>query len=214
MCANGFPSRTKFCKNRAAVMEPPHLVPIFFKSAIFDSSNSLYSSGIGILQVLSPVTSDALLSSFARSSSFENTPAYFFPSAIMQDPVRVDNSIILSHPTSWSAYTNASAKVSLPSASVFNTSIVLPFDATRISLGTYALALIMFSHAATQKCTSIPGGAKAAIAFAAPKTAAAPPQSNFMSSIIAVLMLYPPVSNKRPFPTTPSLRFTTPSLGV
>ena len=31
-----------------------------------------------------------------------------------------------------------------------------------------------------------------------------PPQSNFINSIIAVLMLYPPVSKSNPLPTTPN----------
>mmetsp|Transcript_2824 Transcript_2824/g.5278 ORF Transcript_2824/g.5278 Transcript_2824/m.5278 type:complete len:217 (+) Transcript_2824:178-828(+) len=213
MCAKGFFLSTKFSKNKAAVIAPPKRVPIFLISAIKLFNCSLYSASRGILQLLSQVLFDASAISFARSSLDVQTPQTFFPSETMQAPVKVDNSIIDSHPTSLSAYTKASASVRRPSASVLRTSIVFPLDAVKISLGTYALSLIIFSHAATMKWASTPSGSNAPTALAAPKTAAAPPQSNFINSIMAVLMLYPPVSNNNPFPTTPTFFFTFPLLG-
>ena len=65
-------------------------------------------------------------------------------------PVRVAKSMMVSTP-SLSAYTNASARVSLPSASVLRTSIVLPFEATKMSPGLMASADIMFSQTAVMK---------------------------------------------------------------
>lgn len=53
-------------------------------------------------------------------------------------------------------------------------SIVLPLLAVRMSEGTTALPLIMFSQAATIKCASTPSGAVIPVARAAPSTAAAP----------------------------------------
>ena len=63
------------------------------------------------------------------------------------------------------------------------TSIVFPFDAVRISPGRIALSEIMFSHAATMKCTSTSLGLSSPMAFAVPKVAPEPPISNFMSSM-------------------------------
>ena len=168
---------------------------------------------MGMRHALSPVTLDAASNSAAKLSSAVQTPQICFPSEIMHAPVSVDNSRIESHPISSSTYTRASAKVSRPSASVLITSIVLPFEAVKISLATNAFGPIIFSHAATTKWTSTPLGPNAAIACAAPKTAAAPPQSNFINSIMEVLMLYPPVSNSNPFPTMPTFLCTWPSLG-
>ena len=68
-------------------------------------------------------------------------------------PVSVAKSMIVSTP-SLSAYTSASARVSLPSASVLRTSIVLPFEATKMSPGLMASAEIIFSHTAVMKWTS------------------------------------------------------------
>ena len=56
-----------------------------------------------------------------RISLSVHTPQIFCPREIMQAPVRVDNSIMLSHSHSLSAKTRASANVSLPSASVLRT---------------------------------------------------------------------------------------------
>mmetsp|Transcript_17710 Transcript_17710/g.31187 ORF Transcript_17710/g.31187 Transcript_17710/m.31187 type:complete len:215 (-) Transcript_17710:48-692(-) len=214
MCANGFFLSTNSVKNNAAVMAPPNRSPRLVISAILLFNCSAYSFARGILQDLSPVTFETSSKSLARSSSSVQTPHIFFPSEIITAPVSVDSSMILSHPHSLSANTNASAIVNRPSASVFKTSIVFPLLAVNISLGTMALALIMFSHAATQKCASTPGGWMSPMARAAPRTAAAPPQSNFMSIIPAVLMLYPPVSKRSPLPTMPTFFLISPSFGL
>mmetsp|Transcript_53031 Transcript_53031/g.79231 ORF Transcript_53031/g.79231 Transcript_53031/m.79231 type:complete len:204 (-) Transcript_53031:1170-1781(-) len=185
-------------------MAPPYRVPTFFMSAILLANCSSYSFARGILQLLSPVASEMSANSFAKASLSVQTPAIFFPSDTMQAPVSVESSMIFSQSSSLSAKTRASARVNRPSASVLPISIVFPFDAVRMSLGTYAFPLIIFSHAATMKCASTPSGAMAPIARAAPSTAADPPQSNFINSIIPVLILYPPVSNNRPLPTIPT----------
>mmetsp|Transcript_3565 Transcript_3565/g.4277 ORF Transcript_3565/g.4277 Transcript_3565/m.4277 type:complete len:202 (-) Transcript_3565:437-1042(-) len=151
MWAKGFSLSTKFCKNRAAVMAPPYGVPRFEISAILLSSCSLYSFAIGILHILSPDTLEEASKSFARSSLSVHMPAICFPNEIIHAPVRVDNSMMLSHPTSLSAKTKASARVRRPSASVFLTSIVMPLEAVKTSLGTIALSLTIFSQAATIK---------------------------------------------------------------
>ena len=112
---------------------------------------------------------------------------------------------MVSAPAVFSAYTIASASVSRPSASVLFTSIVLPLLARRMSPGRRPRLPIMFSHDATMKCASTPGGAISATHRAAPSVAPAPPMSNFIISIIEpapALMLYPPLSNVRPLPTT------------
>mmetsp|Transcript_4514 Transcript_4514/g.8061 ORF Transcript_4514/g.8061 Transcript_4514/m.8061 type:complete len:261 (+) Transcript_4514:274-1056(+) len=214
MCAYGFFLSTNSVKNRAAVMAPPYGPPRFVISATLLFNSSAYSFAMGIRQDLSPVVFEISSRSLARSSSSVHTPQIFFPSETMHAPVNVDSSMMLSQPHSLSAKTNASASVSLPSASVLSTSIVLPLLAVRMSLGTIALALIMFSHAATTKWASTPGGWVSPTARAAPRTAAAPPQSNFMSSIMPVLMLYPPVSKRSPLPTIPTFFLMSPSFGL
>jgi len=102
-CPNGLPFTTKFCKKRAAVMDPPKRVPKFFKSAKGDSSCSAYSWAMGIRQVLSPVALEAASNSAAKASSSVQTPAICLPSDTMQAPVKVENSTIFSACTSLSA---------------------------------------------------------------------------------------------------------------
>ena len=78
------------------------------------------------------------------------------------------------------AYQSASARTRRPSASVFVTSIVLPFTALTMSPGRYASPPGMFSQAATtaRTRTGIPSSRDRA---AAASTAAPPPMSVFMS---------------------------------
>mmetsp|Transcript_15469 Transcript_15469/g.18812 ORF Transcript_15469/g.18812 Transcript_15469/m.18812 type:complete len:243 (-) Transcript_15469:890-1618(-) len=91
--------------------------------------------------------------------------------------------------------------------------MVLPLDAVRISDGTIARSFIMFSQAGTMKFASTPSGCICPIAHAAPRTAADPPQSNFIRCIPAVFTLYPPVSKSRPFPTIPTFLLILPFFG-
>ena len=66
--------------------------------------------------------------------------------------------------------------------------------------------LIMFSQAATIKWTSTLEGLRPPMARALPKTAADPPMSNFIISIMLpapAFRLYPPESKVTPLPTYP-----------
>ena len=62
----------------------------------------------------------------AYLSSFENRPAYSEPNETIIAPVKVARSTINLGLNFFSVKVKASAKTNLPSASVFNTSIVLP----------------------------------------------------------------------------------------
>mmetsp|Transcript_58070 Transcript_58070/g.160579 ORF Transcript_58070/g.160579 Transcript_58070/m.160579 type:complete len:304 (-) Transcript_58070:866-1777(-) len=184
-------------------MAPPVRGPTFLRSAIFDLISGPYSaSQSGIRQMVSPVASELASRALARSSSGDHIPAYLSPRATMHAPVSVAMSTIAST-SSFSANTRASARVRRPSASVLITSIVFPLDAVRISPGRIALSEIMFSHAATMKCTSTSLGLSRPMAFAVPKVAPEPPMSNFISSIkeAPTFRLYPPESKVRPLPT-------------
>ena len=63
---------------------------------------------------------------FDNFSSFENSPAYSEPNETIIAPVKVAKSIINFGLNFFSVNVKASAKTNLPSASVFNISIVLP----------------------------------------------------------------------------------------
>mmetsp|Transcript_4880 Transcript_4880/g.17432 ORF Transcript_4880/g.17432 Transcript_4880/m.17432 type:complete len:226 (+) Transcript_4880:166-843(+) len=196
---------TNRLKNNAAVMLPPPLVPVFFMSAISLFICSQYDSRMGIRQNASPASRAAASISLAMPSSGVNTPATSGPKPTMMAPVSVATSTIFVAPAVFSAYTSASASVSLPSASVLFTSMVFPLDAVRMSPGRRPRLPIMFSHDATMKCAATSGGAVSATTRAAPRVAPAPPMSNFIISIMLpapALMLYPPLSNVRPLPTT------------
>nr|GMD25925.1 hypothetical protein Iba_chr08cCG14730 [Ipomoea batatas] len=86
-----------------------------------------------------------------------------------------------------------------------------------MSPGLMPVPLIIFSHAGTMKFTSTPAGFIWPMAFAAPKTTAAPAISFFMSSIkefAPILRLYPPLSKVIPFPSKASLVLTDPLVGL
>ena len=103
----------------------------------------------------------------------------------------------------WRAYQSASARTSRPSASVFVTSIVLPFIAVRMSPGRYAWPPGMFSQDATTLSTRT-GRPRSAIAPVASITAAPPAMSPFMSSMRRDgLSEIPPVSNVIALPIRP-----------
>ena len=88
-----------------------------------------------------------------------------------------------------------------PSASVFSTSMVKPCMERTTSPGLVARPLGMFSQAATMP-TTLTGARIEASASSVPKTLAAPPMSNFISSMAAPgFRLMPPVSKVMPLPT-------------
>mmetsp|Transcript_32802 Transcript_32802/g.67001 ORF Transcript_32802/g.67001 Transcript_32802/m.67001 type:complete len:246 (-) Transcript_32802:288-1025(-) len=185
ICAHG--AFVNSWRKSAAVIAPPPLGPTLVRSAIFDLVSSLYSADArGMRHTFSPVALLDFSSAAATPSSELQTPAYLSPSEMMQAPVSVAMSTTASilGPGKLSANTRASASVSRPSASVLITSMVFPLDAVRTSPGRMARSLIMFSHAATMKCTSTPRGCSKPTALAAPNTAALPPMSNFIISII------------------------------
>mmetsp|Transcript_25948 Transcript_25948/g.86971 ORF Transcript_25948/g.86971 Transcript_25948/m.86971 type:complete len:200 (+) Transcript_25948:419-1018(+) len=181
---------TNSLRKSAAVMEPPARPPTFLRSAMGLFRSSAYSEARGMRQASSPVASAALARLPARPSSAAQTPAYLSPSAMMHAPVSVATSTMASSGVApsavprRSAYTRASARVSRPSASVLITSMVLSLDAVRMSPGRMARSLTMFSQAATRKCASTPAGWRRPTARAAPRTAPAPPMSNFIFSIM------------------------------
>ena len=80
----------------------------------------------GILHNFSSTFSPAFIICFESLSSFEKSPAYSEPKQTIMAPVKVAKSIINFGLNFFSVKVNASAKTNLPSASVFNTSIVLP----------------------------------------------------------------------------------------
>ena len=92
--------------------------------------------------------------------------------------------------------------MSRPSASVFPTSIVVPFIARSTSPGRVAEPDGMFSVAAMSPCTST-GGRRMGRAPMTPSTAAAPAMSYFIRSMPSdVLRSRPPESNVMPLPIT------------
>mmetsp|Transcript_3777 Transcript_3777/g.8912 ORF Transcript_3777/g.8912 Transcript_3777/m.8912 type:complete len:270 (-) Transcript_3777:963-1772(-) len=215
--AHGVLSVTNSLRKRAAVMAPPARGPTLVRSAILDLVSSLYSSeASGMRQTLSPVRLELASKALASSSQELQSPAHLSPSEMMHAPVRVAMSTMASGlgPSSFSAYTSASASVRRPSASVLITSTFFPLEAVRMSPGRIARSETMFSHAATMKSTATPLGFWRPMALAAPRTAALPPMSNFIISIMdpgPALRLYPPESKVRPLPTRETRFSTSPS---
>ena len=108
---------------------------------------------------------------------------------------------------------SASASTSRPSASVFVTSIVLPFSAVTMSPGRYDRPLSMFSQAGTTASTRN-GRPSSAIAPMVETTAPPPAMSLFISSMRADgLIEMPPVSNVIALPTRPRTMPSTASSG-
>ncbi len=92
--------------------------------------------------------------------------------------------------------------MSRPSASVLRISIVCPDMLLTTSPGLIARPSGMFSHAGMTP-TRFRLGFNSATARSVPSTLAAPPMSNFISSISAPgLSEMPPVSNVMPLPTS------------
>mmetsp|Transcript_25600 Transcript_25600/g.64082 ORF Transcript_25600/g.64082 Transcript_25600/m.64082 type:complete len:224 (-) Transcript_25600:1125-1796(-) len=211
---------TYCCRNSAAVMDPPPRLPVFFMSAssLFMPHDAQYERCSGMRQNCSPLAAAAALRLAAISSSGVNMPATSGPRPTMMAPVSVATSTMEVAPAVFSAYTNASASVRRPSASVLFTSMVLPFDAVRMSPGRRPRLPIMFSQLATMKCACTPAGSVPATMRAAPRVAPAPPMSNFIISIMLpapALMLYPPLSKVSPLPTTATfLAPSSPARGV
>ena len=94
----------------------------------------------------------------------------------------------------------ASARMRRPSASVLPTSTVCPLRILSTSEGRYADPDGMFSAIGTVAMIST-GSFSAAAATVLAMTAAAPPMSDFIGAMFAVLMLSPPESKVIPFPT-------------
>ena len=158
----------------------------------------------GNRQARSPLVSAARSIDAANASSLQNQPAYRSPSAIVIAPVSVAKSATCVAPCSR-AWWSASARMSRPSASVFVTSIVFPFDARRMSPGLKARASWTFSVEATT-LTTRSGSSSSAIAAVASITAAPPAMSPFMSCIrSACFREMPPESNVIALPTRPSV---------
>ena len=80
------------------------------------------------------------------------------------------------------AYQSASARISRPSASVLEISIVLPLSAVTMSPGRKAWPLGMFSQEGTTVRMRT-GRPSSAIAPVAARTAPPPPMSDFISSM-------------------------------
>ena len=100
-----------------------------------------------------------------------------------------------------SAKVNASHKINLPSASVFNTSIVWPDILVKISPGFKAKPSGKFSHVGIIPITFM-GRFNKPIVLKVPRTLAAPHISYFISSISpAGLIDIPPASKVIPLPT-------------
>ena len=84
----------KCCKKAAAFEAPPYLdLPELVISPVEPLMFSLASSDIGSSQYFSKTSLPDSLISFAKSSSFENSPAVSYPRAITQAPVKVAKSI-------------------------------------------------------------------------------------------------------------------------
>ena len=82
--------------------------------------------GITYPHTFSSVFSPALNICLDSLSSFEKSPAYSDPKQTIIAPVRVAKSTINLGLNFFSVNVKASAKTNLPSASVFNTSMVFP----------------------------------------------------------------------------------------
>ncbi len=99
-------------------------------------------------------------------------------------------------------YASASASTSRPSASVFNTSDVVPPRCVNTSPGFVAEPLGMFSDDGIAAITLI-FGFRSAITFIVARIDAAPPMSHFIVSMpLASLIDRPPESNAMPLPVS------------
>ena len=117
---------TKLFKNIAAIIEEPCEPPTLVKSETLEESASPNFWSRGNLQAFSFDFSQTFKNSLQNLSLFENKPAYSEPKQTIIAPVRVAKSIINFGLNFFSVKVKASANTSLPSASVFKTSIVLP----------------------------------------------------------------------------------------
>mmetsp|Transcript_28384 Transcript_28384/g.69150 ORF Transcript_28384/g.69150 Transcript_28384/m.69150 type:complete len:324 (+) Transcript_28384:408-1379(+) len=148
----------------------------------------------------SPKRSPHSAISFAASSLLVNRPGRSQPRATRWAPVRVAMSMTSSG-LSASASVMASARISLPSASVFPISTVSPALEVSTSDGLNALLEIEFSAIGTRICSLALMPVFISM-WLRPRMAAAPPMSFFIGSIAEPgLMFSPPVSKTTPLPT-------------
>mmetsp|Transcript_24071 Transcript_24071/g.57373 ORF Transcript_24071/g.57373 Transcript_24071/m.57373 type:complete len:206 (-) Transcript_24071:901-1518(-) len=174
---------------------------MLFMSATLDESFLAYPLNSGNLHTMSSSIADSSPSADAIASSLTKTTGTSVPSATRAAPVRVAASITKAGDSSH-ACTRASARTSLPSASVFPISLVKPLRAVSTSPGRKALAEIAFSTA-EMITTRFTLSLADMIMCARPRTIADPPISFFIWRIPAAgLMSRPPVSNVTPFPTS------------
>ena len=142
---------------------------------------------------------DDSINFFSISGLFDSVAPISKPNATYEAPVNVAISQIKSGFVS-EANANASAIMSLPSASVFKTSIVLPFLVFKTSPGLIADPLIIFSTIGVKTVNPI-SRLDLATKFITPHALAAPDISVFIVSIPDGLFSeYPPVSNRTPLP--------------
>ncbi|MNS94836.1 hypothetical protein D3C72_1290630 [compost metagenome] len=149
----------------------------------------------------SAVTSPACARRAESSSSLEKRPACRLPSATVMAPVSVARFTMNFGLKRSLVYQSASARTNRPSASVLMISMVWPDMEVTISPGRWALPSGMFS---TRPMTPITFALalRAASTCIRPVTAAAPPMSPFISSILRPgFSEMPPVSKTTPLPT-------------
>ncbi len=153
-----------------------------FKSATSDLRILFLSFSVkGIRQTNSSVSSAASINAAKNSSSLVRAPVLSIPSAVMTPPVKVATSISDAAPCCF-AYVVASARTKRPSASVFNTSTVLPLYVVMTSSGLNAVSDTILSVDPITATTFL-FGRNSPIIFMAPSTAAAPPISPFIPTI-------------------------------
>src|SRR5437867_3294260 len=162
-CAHPIPSRTKWLRKSAAVIAPPHRMPVFLKSAMSLLMCSAYSSYIGSGHIGSPALEAAASTSSTSSRLLPRTPAAIGPSATIQAPVSVARAIATSRSGNVDAYDSSSAMTSRPSAYVLPTSTVLPFMIFRTSPGRMAPPPGMFSAIPMRPTTSARGASSGRI---------------------------------------------------
>ena len=130
----------------------------------------------GILHNFSSTFSPALINCLDNLSLFEKRPAYSEPRDTIIAPVNVAKSTINCGLNFLSVNVRASAKTSLPYASVFKISIVLPLYDLTMSPGLCALPLTIFSTRPTTPTALIFAFLKAKF-FISPTTVAEPAMS-------------------------------------
>jgi len=118
--AHSTPFYTKFLRKAAAWQEEPSAFPEeLVISACFAFIRSSWYSSSGMCQFSSWIYYPTFPTYTAKEGVFVNTPALFFPKAIIIAPVKVDSSkIVFTLYFSWTQFIQ-SAKTSRPSASVF-----------------------------------------------------------------------------------------------